>query len=87
MHNTLAEFVEAFVLCIGEAEMTYTSTSSVSVISTLCNYDITSVFNRKSLPKMTALYRDNAPKIPLFSKEGVKEGLEEIWQRLKVTCA
>jgi len=37
MHKTLAELVEAFVLCIGEAEMTYTSTSSVTVISALCN--------------------------------------------------
>jgi len=46
------------------------------------------MFLTEYLPqKMTALYRDNAPKIPLFSKEGVKEGLEEIWQRLKVTCA
>ena len=83
MHNTLAELVEAFVLCIGEAEITYTSTNSVSVLSALYNYDITSVFNRKSLPKMTALYRDNAPKIPLFSKEG----LGEICHPLKVTYA
>ena len=45
MHKTLAELVEAFVLCIGEAEMTYTLTSSVTVISALCNYDIISVLN------------------------------------------
>jgi len=45
MHKTLAELVKAFVLCIGEAEMTYTSTSSVTVISALCNYDIISVLN------------------------------------------
>jgi len=37
MHKTLAELVEAFVLCIGEAEITYTSTSSVTVISALYN--------------------------------------------------
>ena len=41
------------------------------------------MFLTENLPKMTALYRDNAPKIPLFSKEG----LGEIWQRLKITCA
>lgn len=37
MHKTLAELVEAFVLCIGEAEITYTSASSVTVISALYN--------------------------------------------------
>ena len=37
------------------------------------------MFLTEYLPKkITALYRNNAPKIPLFSKEGVKEGLEEI---------
>ena len=44
------------------------------------------MFSTENLPKMIALYRDNAPKIPLFSKEGVKEGLEEIWHSLKITC-
>ena len=41
------------------------------------------MFLTENLSKMTALYRDNASKISLFSKEG----LGEIWQRLKVTCA
>ena len=42
------------------------------------------MFLTEYLPqKITALYRDNAPKIPLFSKEG----LGEIWQLLKITYA
>ena len=45
MHKTLAEPVEALVLCIGEAEMTYTSTSSVTAISALCNGYIMSFFS------------------------------------------
>ena len=44
MHKTLAEPVEALVLCIGEAEITYTLTSSVTVISALCNCCIMSLF-------------------------------------------
>ena len=51
MHKTLAELVETFVLCIGEAEMTYTSTSSVTVISALCNW----LHNVETLRKLTAL--------------------------------
>ncbi|EFU68455.1 conserved hypothetical protein [Aggregatibacter segnis ATCC 33393] len=39
------------------------------------------MFLTENLSKMTALYRDNATKIPLFSKEG----LGEIWHSLKIT--
>ncbi|WP_314815533.1 hypothetical protein, partial [Aggregatibacter segnis] len=31
------------------------------------------MFLTENLPKMIALYHDNAPKIPLFSKEGLGE--------------
>ena len=37
MHKKPAELVEAFVLCIGEPEITCTSTSSVTIISALYN--------------------------------------------------